>query len=68
MILTKELRRLFFLLTLRIISLTGMPISEAFAQIEQRPNIYDVVHVKYLDEVCRIIILNILVGFHGSVL
>lgn len=30
----------------------GMPISEAFAQIEHQPNIYDVVHVKYLDEVC----------------
>ncbi|KAE9606658.1 hypothetical protein Lalb_Chr09g0321931 [Lupinus albus] len=28
----------------------GMPISEAFAQIEQQPNIYDVVHVKYYDE------------------
>ncbi|KAF6160542.1 hypothetical protein GIB67_019482 [Kingdonia uniflora] len=29
----------------------GMPICEAFAQIEQQPNIYDVVHVKYLDEI-----------------
>lgn len=29
----------------------GMPICEAFAQIEQQPNIYDVVHVKYFDEV-----------------
>ncbi|KAL2988201.1 hypothetical protein AAZX31_11G072800 [Glycine max] len=28
----------------------GMPICEAFAQIEQQPNIYDVVHVKYFDE------------------
>ncbi|XP_008775646.1 UPF0183 protein At3g51130 isoform X1 [Phoenix dactylifera] len=28
----------------------GMPICEAFAQIEHQPNIYDVVHVKYLDE------------------
>lgn len=28
-----------------------MPICEAFAQIEQQPNIYDVVHVKYFDEV-----------------
>ncbi|KAK6150562.1 hypothetical protein DH2020_015494 [Rehmannia glutinosa] len=28
----------------------GMPICEAFAQIEQQPNIYDVVHVKYYDE------------------
>lgn len=30
---------------------SGMPICEAFAQIEQQPNIYDVVHVKYYDEV-----------------
>lgn len=29
----------------------GMPICEAFAQIEQQPKIYDVVHVKYFDEV-----------------
>ncbi|KAK4346906.1 hypothetical protein RND71_033245 [Anisodus tanguticus] len=28
----------------------GSPISEAFGQIEQQPNIYDVVHVKYYDE------------------
>uniref|UniRef100_A0A2N9IB14 Uncharacterized protein n=1 Tax=Fagus sylvatica TaxID=28930 RepID=A0A2N9IB14_FAGSY len=28
----------------------GMPICEAFAQIEQQPNIYDVVHVKYFEE------------------
>nr|CAB3468998.1 unnamed protein product [Digitaria exilis] len=28
----------------------GMPISDAFAQIELHPNIYDVVHVKYFDE------------------
>ncbi|XP_031110279.1 UPF0183 protein At3g51130 [Ipomoea triloba] len=28
----------------------GMPICEAFAQIEQKPNIYDVVHVKHYDE------------------
>ncbi|KAL8098074.1 PHAF1 protein At3g51130-like [Apium graveolens] len=28
----------------------GMPICEAFAQIENQPNIYDVVHVKYFDE------------------
>ncbi|KAK3227650.1 hypothetical protein Dsin_007512 [Dipteronia sinensis] len=27
-----------------------MPICEAFARIEQQPNIYDVVHVKYFDE------------------
>lgn len=32
-----------------------MPICEAFAQIEQQPNLYDVVHVKYFDEVCDII-------------
>jgi len=31
----------------------GMPVCEAFAQIEQQPNIYDVVHVKYFDEVCH---------------
>lgn len=30
---------------------SGMPICEAFASIEQQPNIYDVVHVKYFDEV-----------------
>ncbi|CAO2828053.1 unnamed protein product [Amaranthus hypochondriacus] len=28
----------------------GMPVCEAFTQIEQQPNIYDVVHVKYFDE------------------
>jgi hypothetical protein len=28
-----------------------MPICEAFAHIEQQPNIYDVVHVKHFDEV-----------------
>ncbi|KAF9678233.1 hypothetical protein SADUNF_Sadunf07G0013600 [Salix dunnii] len=28
----------------------GMPICEAFAQIEQQPSIYDVVHVKHFDE------------------
>uniref|UniRef100_A0A0D9WU38 Uncharacterized protein n=1 Tax=Leersia perrieri TaxID=77586 RepID=A0A0D9WU38_9ORYZ len=28
----------------------GMPISDAFAQIESQPNLYDVVHVKYFDE------------------
>lgn len=32
----------------------GMPICEAFAQIEQQPNLYDVVHVKYFDEVCNV--------------
>lgn len=31
---------------------SGMPICEAFAQIEQQPTIYDVVHVKHFDEVC----------------
>ena len=31
-----------------------MPISKAFAQIEHQPNIYDVVHVKYFDEVCSL--------------
>ncbi|KAJ1408824.1 UPF0183 domain-containing protein [Sesbania bispinosa] len=30
-----------------------MPICEAFAQIEQQPNIYDVVHVKYFDEILQ---------------
>lgn len=34
---------------------SGMPICEAFAQIEQQPNIYDVVHVKYYDEVWIIV-------------
>ncbi|EEC81306.1 hypothetical protein OsI_24448 [Oryza sativa Indica Group] len=28
----------------------GMPISDAFAQIEGQPTLYDVVHVKYFDE------------------
>jgi hypothetical protein len=28
-----------------------MPISDAFAQIEGQPTLYDVVHVKYFDEV-----------------
>jgi hypothetical protein len=27
-----------------------MPISDAFAQIEGQPTLYDVVHVKYFDE------------------
>lgn len=35
---------------------TGMPICEAFAQVEHQPNIYDVVHVKYLDEVCTVLL------------
>lgn len=30
---------------------SGMPILEAFAQVEQQRNIYDVVHIKYYDEV-----------------
>lgn len=34
-----------------VVVVIGMPICEAFAQIEQQPNIYDVVHVKYFDEV-----------------
>ncbi|KAL0847706.1 hypothetical protein Bca101_020952 [Brassica carinata] len=29
---------------------SGMPISDAFGKIEQNPNVYDVVHVKYYDE------------------
>ncbi|KAJ3672449.1 hypothetical protein LUZ60_007170 [Juncus effusus] len=43
----------------------GMPISEAFAQIEHQPNIYDVVHVKYLDE--EPLKLDIVISFpdHG---
>ncbi|KAJ4967059.1 hypothetical protein NE237_018908 [Protea cynaroides] len=43
----------------------GMPISEAFSQIEQQPNIYDVVHVKYLDE--EPLKLDIVISFpdHG---
>lgn len=28
-----------------------MPICDAFARIEEQPDIYDVVHVKYSDEV-----------------
>lgn len=36
---------------IRFVDVAGMPICEAFDQIEQQPNIYDVVHVKYLDEV-----------------
>ncbi|KAK3011607.1 hypothetical protein RJ639_011675 [Escallonia herrerae] len=43
----------------------GMPISDAFAQIEQQPNIYDVVHVKYFDE--EPLKLDIVISFpdHG---
>uniref|UniRef100_A0A804PDF0 Uncharacterized protein n=1 Tax=Zea mays TaxID=4577 RepID=A0A804PDF0_MAIZE len=33
----------------------GMPISDAFTQIERQPNIYDVVHVKYFDERLRLV-------------
>ncbi|KAF8406502.1 hypothetical protein HHK36_008591 [Tetracentron sinense] len=45
--------------------ITGMPICEAFAQIEQQPNIYDVVHVKYIDE--EPLKLDIVISFpdHG---
>ncbi|KAJ8451954.1 hypothetical protein Cgig2_007437 [Carnegiea gigantea] len=43
----------------------GMPICEAFSQIEQQPNIYDVVHVKYFDE--EPLKLDIVISFpdHG---
>ncbi|KAH9662879.1 UPF0183 protein [Citrus sinensis] len=43
----------------------GMPICEAFASIEQQPNIYDVVHVKYFDE--EPLKLDIIISFpdHG---
>ncbi|KAL8477776.1 hypothetical protein ACS0TY_029902 [Phlomoides rotata] len=43
----------------------GMPICEAFAQIEQQPSIYDVVHVKYYDE--EPLKLDIVISFpdHG---
>ncbi|XP_039135388.1 UPF0183 protein At3g51130 isoform X1 [Dioscorea cayenensis subsp. rotundata] len=43
----------------------GMPICEAFAQIEHQPSIYDVVHVKYLDE--EPLKLDIVIAFpdHG---
>jgi hypothetical protein len=43
----------------------GMPICEAFAQIEEQPNIYDVVHVKYFDE--EPLKLDIVISFpdHG---
>jgi hypothetical protein len=36
---------------LKMLLTPGMPISDAFAQIEHQPNIYDVVHVKYFGEV-----------------
>ncbi|CAK7334375.1 unnamed protein product [Dovyalis caffra] len=43
----------------------GMPICEAFAQIEQQPSIYDVVHVKFFDE--EPLKLDIVISFpdHG---
>ncbi|MQL98696.1 hypothetical protein Taro_031416 [Colocasia esculenta] len=43
----------------------GMPIGDAFIQIEQQPSIYDVVHVKYLDE--EPLKLDIVISFpdHG---
>uniref|UniRef100_A0A1D1YPC8 UPF0183 protein At3g51130 n=1 Tax=Anthurium amnicola TaxID=1678845 RepID=A0A1D1YPC8_9ARAE len=43
----------------------GMPIGEAFIQVEQQPNIYDVVHVKYFDE--EPLKLDIVISFpdHG---
>lgn len=43
----------------------GMPIGDAFYQIEQQPHIYDVVRVKYLDE--EPLKLDILISFpdHG---
>ncbi|EYU24078.1 hypothetical protein ABFS83_12G002500 [Erythranthe nasuta] len=43
----------------------GMPICEAFAQIEQQHNVYDVVHVKYYDE--EPLKLDIVISFpdHG---
>lgn len=39
---------------------SGMPICEAFAQIEQQPNIYDVVHVKHFDEVFSIPLIDLM--------
>ncbi|URE26046.1 Dihydrouridine synthase (Dus) [Musa troglodytarum] len=43
----------------------GMPLHEAFAQVEHQPNLYDVVHVKYLDE--EPLKLDIVISFpdHG---
>ncbi|KAL8047315.1 hypothetical protein ABFX02_08G232800 [Erythranthe guttata] len=43
----------------------GMPICEAFARMEQQPNIYDVVHVNYYDE--EPLKLDIIISFpdHG---
>ncbi|RDY03319.1 UPF0183 protein, partial [Mucuna pruriens] len=45
-----------------------MPIYEAFAQIEQQPNLCDVVHVKYFDEEplkLDIIMALIFASIHG---
>ncbi|KAG5061002.1 hypothetical protein JHK87_002031 [Glycine soja] len=49
----------------RVSNSDGMPICEAFAQIEQQPNLYDVVHVKYFDE--EPLKLDIVISFpdHG---
>lgn len=33
---------------------SGMPVCDAFARIEEQPDIYDVVHVKYSDEVLTV--------------
>ncbi|XP_064991225.1 PHAF1 protein At3g51130-like isoform X8 [Musa acuminata AAA Group] len=43
----------------------GMPLHEAFAQVDHQPNIYDVVHVKYFDE--EPLKLDIVISFpdHG---
>lgn len=50
---------------IKFAAVAGMPICEAFDQIEQQPNIYDVVHVKYLDEVWvkEIWLIRVLVFF-----
>lgn len=36
-----------------------MPIGDAFNQVEQQPHIYDVVRVKYLDEVWYLVLETI---------
>ena len=49
-----------------------MPICDAFGKIEQDPNVYDVVHVKYYDEVCthhsdsHLLVLMLLLACIGS--
>lgn len=50
---------------IKFAAVAGMPICEAFDHIEQQPNIYDVVHVKYLDEVWvkEIWLIRVLVFF-----